>query len=782
MQCKKLIAIFVILSFFTLFLFSKNVKAENEPTITMAEGASIRTLSPSGLRFSATLDGDFSGTDVKYGFIFLKGDKTREQLIANFEAGNAASVEVTPDENVIAASVVNIPASGYETDLSALAYADIDGTKLYASAKTTRNIKEIAQAMVDEGSDNELANSIVNVSTLNLNGGLLLGDKAFKIGAYNSGSTGTYGITLCTKASRASGGNYWWYQVTLAKTPHDSKLFNIVEVAPSGTELVNEDYEYILQAYTPDTNTLQALSGYEFIHISDLAAGGIVRGADNFDVLLGNKVSLMDGDSLPHVTKEYYEFVNWYTLPDFSSDPVTTKSGNLAQNFYAKFSPINYTLTYHLQDGLCNGAASLDPVQFNVESETINLPLESTMTREDYSFIEWNTSSDGTGDTITSIPSGSHGNKDVYAIWASNLPTTVELTTKEIEIFENVTPTKFVREDFIAGKFTINGNTYTVGDGELYSNIAAAMAEAKADDIIYLFAGTYTGNFPVNKARLQIIGPNYGNHSNTASPLREPEAIISNTKITGSAGTTFDGVKFSGTTALSAYGTGYTIRNCYIDSKGQNCYSNSEVLFFSPVTNLTIEYNYINPNSSVRPIRIEGNGTNVTISNNYCVTTTNVTDFIRIVTIIGTFNFTNNYTSVKCSGWLISNSSKCADATVNIKDNVMVGGTDFSGISFAGATSASNLQIIGNTIDVSGTRIKIAASTNEPTIDISYNKFKNSDSSTIKLNFTAATTNFSMHHNYATTTYSNSSGSIAPAANNDFASEAALDEAYALLN
>ncbi len=116
-----------------------------------------------------------------------------------------------------------------------------------------------------------------------------------------------------------------------------------------------------------------------------------------------------------------YEFEGWYTESTFENkvQNIEVTEGSNTYDLYAKWNPIQYTITYELNDGV----TSEDLIEtYNVESETIVLP---TLTKEGYTFIGWYNNEDFEGSVITSISTGSYGNISLYACFVANATTTV---------------------------------------------------------------------------------------------------------------------------------------------------------------------------------------------------------------------------------------------------------------------------------------------------------------------------------------------------------------------
>lgn len=771
------------------FVFLTNPQAKaDDATVSTVDGASIRITEPSGLRFIGQVTGNFTGTTVKYGFLLSKGDFTASQMQELYAHSYAKAVDAgeLDGEGKFYVSIVNIPASGYDDDICALAYVDVDGVKTYATSSCTRNIEEVINA-IDPAERNEYMNRIINTSTFNLNGGDFVYSKSFKIGAFNGGTDGTHGIIVGNISNIKTA--VYWYKIAIKQSSINSKIYEIVDTAASGKQFTTEEpYDYCIAAYVSNNADYSLLSNIggnrsNYIFIDSLATNGTVNADTDVDKLLGNKVYCASGSQLPSATKDYYVFNGWYDNAGLTGDPITIHSVDGPEVYYAKYTPIDYTLSYDLQGGSCSESTS--DVIFNVESSTITLPAAGTMSRSDYEFIEWNTRSDGTGNALTTLPTGSHGDTTVYAIWASVLPTPVVLSDNDTAAIRALSPNYFVSSTFVAGRFEIDGNVYEVGN-QLYTTISAAITAATAGQKIYLFAGTYTEATISLTKNVTIAGPNYGIHANvdatSLSSVRGNEAVIHDSQFNCSGRFTFDGVKLTGTTCFNYYGTGMTIHNVVSTAKGRKLYSNSEVIQLGGATSgVNIQYNYFDFSSSARPIRSESwTATNFVFSNNYCKSTTNIYDMIRIHTFAGTCDINGNYLEVMCSNWAVFDRTSIAGATFNFKNNHIkaMGASNYSGVGFYGLSDATTLNIVGNIFEnVTGTVLQISADTNNPTINMTYNQFIGN----AKLNITTGTTNLTCTKNYHSVDYNNIGG-YSVTGSGDFATIDALEDEYASLN
>lgn len=112
------------------------------------------------------------------------------------------------------------------------------------------------------------------------------------------------------------------------------------------------------------------------------------------------------------VTKVGYSFDGWYSDGAFTqvaADKILKGStGNL--DYYAKWTPIEYGITYNLFGGSYVGEGN--PGNYNIEQEiTLKTPE-----REGYVFGGWYTLSEG-GERVEVIEKGTTGNIDLYARW-----------------------------------------------------------------------------------------------------------------------------------------------------------------------------------------------------------------------------------------------------------------------------------------------------------------------------------------------------------------------------
>lgn len=108
--------------------------------------------------------------------------------------------------------------------------------------------------------------------------------------------------------------------------------------------------------------------------------------------------------------KDYYNFNGWYKELEFTNQIYEIEVGSHGNiDIFPKFTPIEYTITVHLNGG---NKISIQNT-YNVTTNTIILPKP---TRDYYEFSGWYLD-DNFEETITEIQNGSHSNYDIYAKW-----------------------------------------------------------------------------------------------------------------------------------------------------------------------------------------------------------------------------------------------------------------------------------------------------------------------------------------------------------------------------
>ena len=118
------------------------------------------------------------------------------------------------------------------------------------------------------------------------------------------------------------------------------------------------------------------------------------------------------GVTFPDATKLGHEFDGWYTTAACSGNPAANVPFyGLADIYYAKFVPIDYTLTF-----VTGIDESVTPLVYHY-GYTGKLPV---LTRTGYKHLGWSDKSDGTGQEFFYLPTGTMRSMTLYAVWDIN--------------------------------------------------------------------------------------------------------------------------------------------------------------------------------------------------------------------------------------------------------------------------------------------------------------------------------------------------------------------------
>ncbi len=124
-----------------------------------------------------------------------------------------------------------------------------------------------------------------------------------------------------------------------------------------------------------------------------------------------DKDSTVTAPAAPSATG--YDFGGWYKEAgctnewDFDEDTIKATT-----TIFAKWTPTQYTITYHANDGVAVPEGS-----YTIETATFSLP---TTTKVGSSFDGWYDNAELTGSAITQIALGSYGNKEFWAKWKTS--------------------------------------------------------------------------------------------------------------------------------------------------------------------------------------------------------------------------------------------------------------------------------------------------------------------------------------------------------------------------
>lgn len=392
--------------------------------------------------------------------------------------------------------------------------------------------------------------------------------------------------------------------------------------------------------------------------------------------------------------------------------------------------------------------STLEIAQGFIDSKTTVTQQSSTIgdalftpVKDGYTFVGWYTNADYSGNVITVVPKE---NCTLYAKWVKgNITITeVELSNADLEAIETTLPTKIVNASFTSGIYSINGANYVFGSNA-FAKVSDALVAATEGDKIYVFSGTYSDALTIAASNVLLYGPNYNVHGNET---RNEEANITALTTINAANVTINGLKFTSAGNIKVGANNVTITNIYmkpsttVACNGQN--RQGCIVDSANISDLTVSNSYINApgteNSYVYEFMSFNNVSNLTITGNYICNDSQVTinddwEGMRIYTLSGTFNFSNNEVNWATDGYVIYLANVSAATKVDFIENKFDGNATVkhsATVTVRTGAATTTINFIGNefynffggTINLSGDK---GSTTN------------------IKYNYYAATTKFS---------------------------------------
>ncbi|MGN0156610.1 MAG: InlB B-repeat-containing protein, partial [Lachnospiraceae bacterium] len=218
-----------------------------------------------------------------------------------------------------------------------------------------------------------------------------------------------------------------------------------------------------------------------------------------------------DTYTLKAPTKAYHTFAGWYSDANFKTKVTSIPKGSKGdKTFYAKWEPYTYTIAYNANGG--TGKVNATLCKYDVEA-TI---AKNAFTRTGYTFKEWNTKSDGTGDTyqenniVRNLTEENKKTITLYAIWKpitytvildKNSEDATEGTLDEnaegyvAEYGETICLTG---DEFVRTGYTIaSWNTKPDGKGKKVANGEVTNLTATEGDTITLYAQWAIKNYTI---------------------------------------------------------------------------------------------------------------------------------------------------------------------------------------------------------------------------------------------------------------------------------------------
>lgn len=235
--------------------------------------------------------------------------------------------------------------------------------------------------------------------------------------------------------------------------------------------------------------------------------------------------------TLPTPSRNGYSFGGWYTSSSLSGTAVTSIATGSTGNkvFYAKWTPVNYSISYNLNGGSVSG----NPSSYNIETATFTL---KNPTRTGYTFTGWTGSNGTTAQTSVSIAKGSTGNKSYTANWRANTYTVAYNANGGSGTTASSSHTYGVAKTLTANAFTRTGytfkgwNTKADGSGTSYTNsqsVSNLTSTNGATVTLYAqwTANTYTYNIVYKSSTGKSLGTStvagtFGSSKSVSAPAK----------------------------------------------------------------------------------------------------------------------------------------------------------------------------------------------------------------------------------------------------------------------
>ena len=448
-----LLTIFMVLS-----LSVALVKANETTTVAIADGVQIRTDGNNGLKWVANVTNHKEGNE--YGFLFAQGDLA-EVTIDTANVVNKAVEGVTLEEPVMSATMVKFPKNAATQDISVVAYVN-DGENYSYSKVVVRNLAEVAIS-AKNSIDGSFVNSVANYvgenykKTFTDAQGSLYFDNALyetnhKVLAsefINDWNT-LFSTELVAESAFTGGSNSTWYKSakTSSQTSwENSKLKEFFQdeamyakwgwllnyIASELSAGTGHDFA-VSQANAIINNVEDTANWYYSGHLcsfimstmcGDYASSG--WGSFSFSKhptvlgLIGNYnntiytknqncsfVNISGEIALPEIEHKAGYSSNWIIGENsYVGNDNYVLEAETNYLFVRKYTPITYSVKFY------NGEEELTALSttYNVENE-VTLP---TLELDGYNFLGWYTDSSLSGDPVTTIATGTTGDKVYYA-------------------------------------------------------------------------------------------------------------------------------------------------------------------------------------------------------------------------------------------------------------------------------------------------------------------------------------------------------------------------------
>lgn len=218
----------------------------------------------------------------------------------------------------------------------------------------------------------------------------------------------------------------------------------------------------------------------------------------------------------PTPTLEDHEFKGWYTTPDYApgtefdfTQPVMTDT-----TLYAKWFPNQYSLVFDAN----GGSGTMDTIYHDGKTPT-DLPA-NTFTKEDYTFVGWNTEADESGTPVADKQAAYEPGKKnmvLYAQWekltytvkydtnGGNPATIADKTGLDFDSANLIPTDALTREGFTLTGWKVKGEETVATDASKYSDLVADKTVREVTLQAQWSENTYTVKYDTNGGKPTAI-------------------------------------------------------------------------------------------------------------------------------------------------------------------------------------------------------------------------------------------------------------------------------------
>lgn len=160
---KKIITSILVICLLVLTMIStKSLVAAQSFTVEIESGASMRLDSPNGLRFKGTINGEVTGSNIKYGIVIANGDVASIKVKVGNQNTVYGEVDELNSDGTFSVSMVNIPTRAFTSNMTARAYVKVNGVYYYSSNTSLRNLYDVALKAKADGITGDYIDYVLN--------------------------------------------------------------------------------------------------------------------------------------------------------------------------------------------------------------------------------------------------------------------------------------------------------------------------------------------------------------------------------------------------------------------------------------------------------------------------------------------------------------------------------------------------------------------------------------------------------------------------------------------